>query len=66
MKRVIIMYGNGFSDNELEKIKSILEKNMQDYSDVTVLITNKEFKYKQLSDQAWDNLEKNIEYEKSQ
>jgi hypothetical protein len=59
------MYGDGFSDKELEKIKIMLEKNMTEYKDVTVLVTNKDFKYKQLTDQAWDRLEKSIEYEKS-
>lgn len=59
------MYGDGFSDKELENIKIMLEKNMTEYKDVTVLVTNKDFKYKQLTDQAWDRLEKSIEYEKS-
>lgn len=65
MKRFIVMYGDGFSDKELENIKIMLEKNMTEYKDVTVLVTNKDFKYKQLTDQAWDRLEKSIEYEKS-
>lgn len=55
------MYGEGFTDNELEKIKSMLEKDMEKFGDVTVLVTNKDFKYKQLSDQAWSDLEKTIE-----
>ena len=59
------MYGDGFSDKELENIKIMLEKNMTEYKDVTVLVTNKDFKYKQLTDQAWDRLEKSIGYEKS-
>lgn len=61
MRRFIVMYGEGFTDNELEKIKSMLEKDMTEFEDVTVLVTNKDFKYKQLSDQAWSDLEKTIE-----
>ncbi len=55
------MYGDGFSDEELEKIKLMLEGNMTDFPDVTVLVTNKDFKYKQLSDEAWSELEKAVE-----
>ena len=55
------MYGDGFSDEELEKIKLMLEDNMTDFPDVTVLVTNKDFKYKQLSDEAWSELEKAVE-----
>ena len=46
------------TDEELEKIKLMLEDNMTDFPDVTVLVTNKDFKYKQLSDEAWSELEK--------
>ena len=47
------MYGEGFSDSELE--------NMENFEDVTVLVTNKDFKYRQLSDEAWSELEKAVE-----
>ena len=39
----------------------MLEKNMENFEDVTVLVTNKDFKYRQLSDEAWSELEKTIE-----
>lgn len=65
MRRFVVMYGEGFTDSELDKIKSMLEKDMKEFDDVTVMVTNKDFKYRQLSDQAWDKLEKSIEYEKS-
>ncbi len=55
------MYGEGFSDSELEEVKTMLEKNMENFEDVTVLVTNKDFKYRQLSDEAWSELEKAVE-----
>ncbi len=55
------MYGEGFTDSELDKIKSMLEKDMKEFDDVTVMVTNKDFKYRQLSDEAWSELEKTIE-----
>ena len=61
MRRFVVMYGEGFSDEELETIKAMLENNMPVFGDVTVLVTNKDFKYKQLSDEAWSELEKTIE-----
>lgn len=61
MRRFIVMYGEGFTDEELEKVKKMLENNMEEFEDVTVLVTNKDFKYKQLSDEAWSELEKTIE-----
>ena len=33
------MYGEGFSDSELEEVKTMLEKNMENFEDVTVLVT---------------------------
>ena len=61
MRRFIVMYGEGFSDSELDEVKAMLEKNMENFEDVTVLVTNKDFKYRQLSDEAWSELEKTIE-----
>jgi|TARA_R100000808_G_scaffold7055_1_gene20705 hypothetical protein len=61
MRRFIVMYGEGFSDSELEEVKTMLEKNMENFEDVTVLVTNKDFKYRQLSDEAWSELEKAVE-----
>ena len=55
------MYGAGFNDSELEEVKTMLEKNMENFEDVTVLVTNKDFKYRQLSDEAWSELEKAVE-----
>ena len=55
------MYGEGFTDSELDKIKSMLEKDMKEFDDVTVMVTNKDFKYRQLSDEAWSELEKTTE-----
>ena len=56
------MYGEGFSEKELEQVKSILDHNMKEnFDDVTVLMTNKDFKYRQLSDEAWSELERTIE-----
>ena len=55
------MYGEGFSDSELDEVKTMLEKNMEKFEDVTVMVTNKDFKYRQLSDEAWSELEKTIE-----
>lgn len=61
MRRFIVMYGEGFSDSELDEVKTMLEKNMEKFEDVTVMVTNKDFKYRQLSDEAWSELEKTIE-----
>jgi len=61
MRRFVVMYGEGFTDSELDKIKSMLEKDMKEFDDVTVMVTNKDFKYRQLSDEAWSELEKTIE-----
>ena len=61
MRRFIVMYGAGFNDSELEEVKTMLEKNMENFEDVTVLVTNKDFKYRQLSDEAWSELEKAVE-----
>ena len=61
MRRFVVMYGEGFTDSDLDKIKSMLEKDMKEFDDVTVMVTNKDFKYRQLSDEAWSELEKTIE-----
>lgn len=61
MKRLLVMVGDGFSDSEIQQAKIILENAFKNWSDTTVLITNKEFKPIKVDTEAWNTMEKELD-----
>ena len=55
------MVGEGFSQSEIDQAKVILENAFKNWSDTTVLITNKEFKHIKVNTEAWDKMEKELD-----
>jgi len=49
-KKVIVIYGEGFSSDEIEKMKELLHNTFDTWNDTTILITNKKHKVKTLGD----------------
>jgi hypothetical protein len=61
MKRLLVMVGDGFSDSEIEQAKTILENAFKNWSDTTVLITNKEFNPIKVDNDVWAKMEKELD-----
>ena len=61
MRRLLCLVGDGFSDNEINQAKSILERAFADWKDITVLITNKQFKPVKVDSEAWERMEKDLD-----
>ena len=49
-KKVIVIYGDGFSSDELFEMKQMLHNTFDTWNDTTILITNKKHKVKTLGD----------------
>lgn len=60
MRRLLCLVGDGFSDEEIDQAKTVLEKAFVDWKDITVLITNKEFKPVKVDSEAWERMEKDL------
>ena len=61
MKRILILVGDGFSDEEVQKAKAVLENAFKGWEDTTVFMTNKEFKPIRVDTDAWEKMEKDLE-----
>ena len=61
MRRLLCLVWDGFSDNEINQAKSILERAFADWKDITVLITNKQFKPVKVDSEAWERMEKDLD-----
>lgn len=61
MKRVIVLYGEGFTDEDITKAKNILDKAFEDWDDTFILLTNKQVTAKKINDSAWEKMEKDFE-----
>ena len=61
MRRLLCLVGDGFSDSEINQAKSILERAFADWKDITVLITNNQFKPVKVDIEAWERMEKDLD-----
>ena len=61
MKRILVLVGDGFSDEEVQKARVVLENAFKGWKDTTVFMTNKEFKPIRVDTDAWAKMEKDLE-----
>ena len=57
----MMLIGDGFTDQEIQEAKNILQEAFKDWEDIVIMITNKEFKPKVIDTNAWDRMEKDLD-----
>ena len=52
-----MLIGDGFTDQEIQQAKNILQEAFKDWEDIVIMITNKEFTPKVIATTAWEKME---------